>query len=170
MQAQAILIVGARGTGKTTKSKQLLSIAHPEARLVFDVYGDYVDLYPRAPIPFKDFVKVAMQVKNAVILIEETTIYLNNRGFDGDVVDLLVKLRNNNNTVILVYHSLRSIPVYIYQLTNKVILHKTVDNADDLLKRFDDPELVKVFEEVKNMPWNDNAGTRYSPSKVYKIF
>jgi|SRR3972149_2751935 len=171
IQGKCIIIVGSRGTGKTTTAKKLLSIAHQEARLVLDVYGDYRDLFPHDPIEFKPFVKLAMNARNAVILIEESTIYLSNRGYDGDIVDLLVKLRNKGNTIILVYHSLRSIPQYIYQMTNMLVIHKSVDNADDLLKRFDDENLVSVFNDVKALPYLvSQSGVTYSPSKVYKIF
>lgn len=170
IQGKCIIVVGSRGTGKTTKCKQLLAKAHPEARLVLDVYGDYRELFPHDPIEFKTFIKMAMTAKNAVILIEETTIYLSNRGYDGDVVDLLVKLRNKGNTLILVYHSLRAIPTYIYEMTNLLVIHKTNDRADDILKRFDDEKLVEIFNELKNTPnLKAENGLEYSPSKVYKI-
>lgn len=171
MSGKAILVVGARGTGKTTTCRRLLSKAHPEARLVLDVNGEYKDLFPRDPIPFKDFGRLAVNVKNAVILIEESTIFLSSRGYDGDITELLVKARHSNNTIIFVYHSLRAIPQYIYNLSNVIILHKTGDNVDDIKERFSDPKLIEVFKEVSALPWNQTPeGKRFSPARVYSIF
>lgn len=171
MSGKAILIVGARGTGKTTTSRRLISKSHPDARLILDVNGEYKDLFPRPPIPFKEFGKLATQVKNAVILIEESTIFLSNRGYDGDITELLVKARHNNNTIIFVYHSLIAIPTYIYNLSNVIILHKTADNIDKIDERFNDPRLIEIFKEVSALPWQQSPeGKRYSLNKVYTLF
>src|SRR5687767_14279315 len=116
MSGQSILVVGARGTGKTTRNKKLVSIAHPDNRLVLDINGEYKDLYPKPFLPYPQFSKIAKIVTGKVILIEEATFVLSNRGYDNDIQEVLVKARHNNNTLIFSYHTLRSIPYYIYSL------------------------------------------------------
>lgn len=171
MSGQAILVVGMRGTGKTTTVKKLMAKTHPGSRLILDVNGEYKDLFPRDPIDFDTFTNLAKSVKNAVILIEESTIFLDSRGSNQDIRDLLVRARHRNNTVIFVFHTFRSIPKYIYDLCNAVIIHKTSDTADHILERFGDENLVKVFNEIKTANMLTNSeGKQYSPNKYYKIY
>lgn len=167
-----ILNVGARGSGKTTKNRRMLEQTHPGARLVLDVNGEYTDLFPRDPIPYDQFTKMLGKVKSAVILIEEATVYLSTRGRDANVIDILVRARHSKNVIILVFHSLQDVPTYIYRLANKLILHKTLDNEDDIYKRFGDSVLVEKFKELKalpSIPVPNQPGKFYSPSIVHKL-
>lgn len=171
MSGKAILVVGARGTGKTSINKRMMEKVHPDARLILDVNGEYKDLFPRDPIEFDNFTKIAKSVKKAVILIEESTIYLDNRGNNQDIRDLLVRARHNENTIIMVFHTFRSIPQYIYGLCNTVIILKTNDTPDYLLDKFEDENLVAAFNEIKNAEWLVNEdGRKYSPHKIYSIY
>lgn len=170
MSGKGILVVGRRGSGKTTTNRRLLSKAHPDARLVLDVNGEYKDLFPHEPISFDKFTNLAVAVKNAVILIEEATIFLSNRGNNFDVRQLLVQARHNNNTIIFSFHSFRTIPKYIFDLCNVVIIHKTGD-SEEVLEQFDNEDLIKAFTEIKNAPMLKNStGVEYSPQKVFVIY
>lgn len=171
MSGKAILVVGARGTGKTYGNRKMIEKTHPQARLILDVNGEYKDLFPNDPIEFDAFTKVAKTVKKAVILIEECTIYLSNRGNNSDIRDLLVKARHNDNTIIMVFHSFRSIPKYVYDLCNMVIIYKTADNAELISTAFEDEKLTAAFNEIKAAPWLKNdQGKTYSPHKIYSIY
>lgn len=167
-----ILIVGSRGTGKSFTAKEILSKVHPDARLILDVQGEYKDLFPRDPIKFEHFEKLMGQVKNAVILIEEATIFLSNRGYNNNVVDLLVDARHSNNTIIMVYHSLRSVPYYIFELSNIVYLLKTGDNPDEVKRKFQNDQLTDAVLRLKKSPnlKNPTTGREYSPRIAIKLY
>lgn len=169
MSGKAGIIVGARGSGKTTTAKELVRMVHADARIIYDVNAEYKDLYNKPLLSFVDFTKKLDTIKNGVILIEEATIFLDNRGNNFDIREALVKARHNNNTFLFVFHSLRAIPVYIFNLCDYIFLHKTNDSVE-ILSKFDNPKLVQYFERIKNAAWNVNdQGKRYSPRLLFSI-
>jgi len=171
MSGKAILVVGARGTGKTTFNRGMVSQTHPQTRLILDVNGEYRDLYPHPFIGFGPFTKALLQVKNRFILIEESTMFLDNRGKNGDIVDILVQARHNDNTIMFSFHSFRMVPKYIYALCNMVIVFKTGDTEDYIEKTFENPLLTAAFIEIKNAPnLKSNTGKEYSPNKTVKLY
>ena len=152
MSGKAGLIVGGRGAGKTTLAKSMLSKVSPAARLVYDVNAEYRDLYPEPFLEFDEFTSKVNRAHNAFILIEESTIFLSTRGNNFDIRSALVKARHNNNTFILVFHSLRSVPVYILTLCDFIVLLKTGDTSDDVNKKFNTPALTSAFNELQALP------------------
>lgn len=169
MSGKCGLIVGARGTGKTTISKKMLSKINPGARLVCDVNAEYGDLYPRPFIDFDEFTELMSRARNAYIVIEESTIFLSTRGSNFDIRSALVKARHRNNTVVFVFHSLRSIPQYVFILCDFVVLLKTNDTAQDVADRFGKPDLTDAFEALQAAPWKETGGRRFSPFKVIQL-
>lgn len=170
MSGKAVLIVGARGMGKTTTTKKLLTKTEPKARLVLDVNGEYMDLYPYPFIGFEEFSKKLTTVSNAVIVVEEATIFLSNRGYDKDITDVLVKARHRNNTIIMVYHSIRNVPKYIFDLCNMVVLHKTND-SEKAVDEKDNDKLKEGFIWLKKQPMlKGENGKEYSPQKVIDLY
>lgn len=145
---KVILIAGARGTGKTWLLKDRLKLVNKSALLIHDPNGEYKDLFPYPLLSFDEFTAKATMVRGAVIAIEEATIYLNNRGSNSDVIDFLVKSRHRGNTIFLVYHSLRAIPRYIFELSDYVILKKTGDAENEVDRKFENQALTTAFREV----------------------
>lgn len=169
MSGKAILIIGNRGTGKTTTTKKLLANVHKDARIVLDVNNEYADLYPFPFIEFDNFTKKLTTVSNAFIVIEEATIFMDNRGYNKDMTSVLVKSRHRGNTIVLVYHSIRSVPKYIFNLCNMIILHKTND-AENVVKDYDNSDLNEAYLWLKSQPnLKNEAGKEYSPQKVVKL-
>lgn len=172
MSGKAILVVGARGMGKTTTNKRLISNTHPKARLILDINSEYTGLYTHAPIhKFSEFTKKALTVKDCVILIEESTIYLKTQGQNDDITELLVRARHQNNTVIMSFHSLQRVPKYVFELCNVVVLHKTGDQLSDV-KAFGDRKILEAFIEIEKAPMlkNKDTGKEYSPQKVINLY
>src|SRR6478735_11307612 len=136
MDGKVGLIVGQRGTGKTTKVKQIIKPVHKDALLLHDVGGQYKDIYNKPLLDFDKFTNLCTKMSNGVFVFEEATIFLRHTPAK-DVVDFLVKSRYRQNTVLFVFHSLRSVPRYIYDLSDFIILFKTKDNTAIVKERFD---------------------------------
>ena len=176
MSGKCILIVGARGMGKSTTLRNELKKANKKSLIIYDVNGEHKDLYPYPLIPFEEFTDMCSRVYNAVIVIEEATIYLSNRGNNFDVKEFLVKARHRNNTVFMNYHSLRSLPIYIYDLSDFIVLHKTKDKQSLVEKKFEDEEFTEEFLKIKNAALLDSGKVKangepilYSPHVVLSI-
>lgn len=149
IDSKVILIVGQRKTGKTTDLRNLIKNVHPSALLLHDISNQFTDLYKKPFLPINEFTKVCNKISEGVIAFEEATVFIGHHKLE-DVAEFLVTSRHRKNTVIFVFHSLRSIPRYIYDLSNIVILHKTKDNISFVQSRFEDDELSKIFLQVKN--------------------
>lgn len=151
MDAEIILIVGQRGSGKTTLAKKLVSQVHPDALLINDPSGQYQDVYQKPSLDFEDFTDLCTKVTDSVILYEEATIFVGHSR-NPDVVNFCVRSRHTKNTIYFVFHSLRTVPRYIFDLSNRVILFKTKDTEKLVLENFDDEKLLEVFNRVNASP------------------
>ena len=116
--SKAFILVGSTGCGKTYFTKQLLKTVHKNALLIFDVNNEWKEYYP---YPFDadidKFLEKANKVRKGVILIEDATAFLSNRGRSDLLTKILVAKRHTQNTIILLFHSMRSIPKYIVDIS-----------------------------------------------------
>lgn len=166
---KAFIIVGGTGAGKTTFIKKCLDKIHPEAIHLYDVNNEYGSYYNRPLLPFEKFCEESQRLREAVIIFEEATIFLNNRGSNEKLTDMLVRKRHTGNTYFLVFHSLRAIPKYILNLCNFVVLHKTSDPVS-IVEAFDIPQLLDAYRRIKEAPYQyTNDGWRYSPHEIVPI-
>ena len=143
------IVVGGRGTGKTTLVREYLQSVNPGARMVYDPAAHYLDLYNHKLLPFEVFKYKATQVEKACVVYEEATINFSNRGDDKDLKNLLVMSRYKNNSIFLVYHSLRAVPRYIFDLCNYIILFKTNDAVKKIESKFESDLLADMYSRVK---------------------
>jgi ABC-type sugar transport system ATPase subunit len=143
------LICGATGTGKTTFIKSLFSKVNPDSIIVYDVNNEYSDFFPFPLQDFETFTDKLTRINNGIIALEESTIFLNNRGTNYNVTELLVRKRHSKNYIILVFHSLRSIPRYIYELSNYITVFKTNDSPQMTARELKDDRLEALMNEVK---------------------
>lgn len=171
MSGKAIAVVGMRGMGKSYIVKQLISTAHPDSLLIYDPNKEYTQYYNKPLLKFTQFADMVPKVSNAVIVVEEATIFLNNRGYNIDFVDAVVRARHTNNTIILVFHSLQDFPKYLFRLCNIVILLKTGDTLDYVEKTYQSPPMTRAYTELKNSSFLTNKeGKKYSPHKIIDLF
>lgn len=172
MGGKAFAIVGMRGSGKSTVLKSKLKLVNPDALLIYDPQAEYLDLYNHPLIPFDEFTNKCTNVSNAIIAIEEATIFLSNRGSNSDVRDFLVSARHRNNTFFLVYHSLRSIPRYVFDLIDYIILLKTNDTAEDVQTKFRHSGITNSFNKISSENWipNNSQNGRHSPHVNISIY
>lgn len=143
------IIVGATGTGKSTFVKNLLSVVNPDCIAVYDVNNEYQNFFPYPLTDFESFTRKVTRLKKAVVVFEESTIFLNNRGTNQNLIDLLVKKRHNQNYIILVFHSLRSVPRYVFELCNYITVFKTNDNSEMTARELKDYRLEEIMNRVK---------------------
>jgi len=153
--SRAVAIVGGTGCGKTFFTKQLIAKVNKSALMIFDVNNEYGTYYP---YPFDadidKFLNRAYRKKNCVILIEDATAFLSNRGRADVLQKILVGKRHTNNTVILLFHSFRALPKYIMDLCNTVVIFKTNDPEKIVSDGFQNPELTKAWRRVQDAAKN----------------
>jgi hypothetical protein len=75
----------------------------------------------------------------------------------------MVRKRHTFNTIILVFHSMRSVPRYIYELANYITIFKTNDSSEMTARELKDDRLEGIMNEVK-----DNKDMHfYKTLKIY---
>src|SRR6478609_3373477 len=129
---KAIIIVGATGCGKTYFTKEtLLKKVNPKALHIYDTNNEYEKFLPEnyaAQGDFDGFIKKAYTLKKAVILIEDATAFISNRGRSDLMTKIMVAKRHSGNTVILLFHSMRAIPKYLMDISTDIFIFKTNDD------------------------------------------
>lgn len=150
---KAIIVVGGTGSGKTTFIKKTLApLKGSETVLLYDVNNEYPEIYPFPLVNFQDFTTDAAKRIKSVIVFEEATIFLDSKGSNALVREMLVRKRHTQNTYFLLFHAFRFIPRYIYNLCTDVILFKTNDPENLITTRFDNEQLTEVFNRVQSGP------------------
>lgn len=131
---KAFAIVGATGSGKTYFTKRLVDNILPKGSrpLVFDVNREWGET--TLP-PIGEFLDMATQARGRVIVFEDATVFFSNKGRSERMVELLVGKRHTRNTVILLFHGLIDVPLYVYRLCNFIVIHKTGDTLDGARSR-----------------------------------
>lgn len=143
--AKAILVVGRTKSGKTTAVKKILSALNMRKE-IYDVQREY---NTGKPLPdMEDFLNLAAGLTETCIVFEEATIFFSNRGDEKVLKRILVSKRHTRNIIILCFHSLRSVPTYIFDLTDFYVLHKTNDNVRLIEKKFEGMQVVEDFYTV----------------------
>jgi len=149
MSGKSIIFVGGTGTGKTTLIKGRLKKVSKDCLYLFDINNEYTEFFDK-PLPsFVKFSKQCTKLNDAIIVYEEATIFLSNKGSNSEVNEVLVRKRHTNNTIFFVFHSLRSVPRWLFDLSNYLFLLKTNDSLDTVEKKFDHDALTTAFKEVQ---------------------
>jgi len=144
------IFVGATDTGKSHQIKQLLKKVNKDALFIYDVNNEYREFFPYPFVDFDRFIEAATRLKNAVLVVEEATIFLNNRSSNEFLREILVRKKHTNVFIILVFHSVRAIPRYIYELSNYITIFNTNDSPDMSAKELKDERIEKIMLEVRN--------------------
>jgi ABC-type phosphate/phosphonate transport system ATPase subunit len=148
--SKAIIIVGATGTGKSTFVKKLISkVPNKKALFIYDINNEYKDYFPYPLLSVEEFMEKTQFISKGVFVLEEATIYLNNRSSNEYLTSLLVRKRHTNNTIIMVFHSMRSVPRYIYELSNEIVIFKTNDSPDMTSRELKDDRLEEIMNRIK---------------------
>ncbi len=153
------IIVGNTGRGKSTVCDEIIKkgIAAKLSPVIYDPNGEWKKYTGAKPfVYFDEFIEKVITLKDKIILFEEATIYLSNRGNNKFLKQLVVQKRHYNNTIILNYHSLRSVPTYLLDFCNYLILFKTNDKPVFIEREFRGfDEIIDSFNYLNNLP-DDN--------------
>lgn len=143
---KSILIIGMTGTGKSFETKKILKKFPKLDKYIFDVNNEYgVENLPT----LEEFLNTVVKVENSVIVFEEATVFFSTRGRSEQVVNLLVRKRHTKNIIIFIFHSIRAVPSYIYELCDYVYIKKTNDTVKRIKSTHDSEKLIEIFEDVK---------------------
>lgn len=175
--SKAIILVGGTGCGKTYFSKQLIKGVNKNALHVFDVNNEYKEYYPYSFNPDIDtFLQKAYKMNNAVILIEDATAFLSNRGRSDLLTKLLVAKRHTKNTIILLFHSFRAIPKYIIDLSNLMVIFRTND-PPEIVDKLGRSDLTETWQAVQSACDGHKFWSSYPPPpgiapphRLFKIY
>lgn len=163
-----ILNIGATGQGKSEFVKQLIRNKPDGRYFVFDVNNEYGEI-DKGGKPFNfstdleehqcrmielnasEFIEECNQRRNCTCVMEDATGFL--RGNQGKrTIQVLQGKRHKNNTYILLFHSIRSVPVQLFDFANFVVLHHTNDNRKEVEKKY--PVLLGAFDEISRKPFS----------------
>lgn len=148
-----LIIVGKTGAGKTSYAKNILSTLKRRS-FIYDINNEYKMFYNAPFVPFNEFLANIMPVKNSVILIEEASIFLRHNNVKENLINKICRKRHENNFYILNFHSLRKIPIYIFDFCDYLTLFKTNDAPTFVETKYNEfagiPELFKMVNENEN--------------------
>ncbi len=147
-----ILLVGGMGCGKSKFAANMTKAVNKKSIIVYDVNNEYKD-YPNRYVPLQTnidtFIDILTKTKNAIVLMEDMTAFLSNRGRSAKMVEVMQAHRHTGNTMIVFYHSMGDIPKYIMRLSSKVVIFKTNDDEMDIHKRFSKKIITEAWKEVQ---------------------
>jgi Cdc6-like AAA superfamily ATPase len=161
---KAVLIVGKPGSGKSyfLKNKVLPKL---NKVLIFDQYGyEYPDAqrledFKRATsLPlghyrfsgdFWELVKNSGKMPNFSIIVEDATNFLQGAIHDEPLRKMFAARRHYNQQLYFLFHTLSSIPPFLYSMSDFIILFKTKDFKEKVKNRFQDEELFRAFSQLK---------------------
>jgi hypothetical protein len=154
--SKALLVVGATDVGKSFYIKDLISknLKNFECLVVYDVNNEYSHLSPYDfESDFEKFAENATHLRNSIIIFEEATIFLDGRTIaDKYTKTVLALKKHRNNMIILVFHAVSEIPLYVYRLANYITIFKTNDLPDMSARELRDIRLKEFMQRVKNSP------------------
>lgn len=100
-----------------------------------------------------EFLKQATTARNTLVVFEEATLFFDpTTGRHKLLREMLVRKRHTGNAVILLFHALADIPLYVLRMTDTLVLFKTNDTEDDLRRIRGLAALVNAYREVQADP------------------
>lgn len=145
---KAIAVIGMTGAGKSTFVKRLITGVHPDRLFIYDVNREYYA--DDIPLPkISEFVNEVYTQREIVSVFEEATIFFSNKGGgeSEEMKSILVEKRHRKNTIILVFHSVQAIPLWIKNLINFVVLLRTNDEENYVRLKF--PTLLPALQDIR---------------------
>lgn len=157
--ANLILIIASTGHGKTTTALEIVRRAKGNI-FVFDYRGEkaYDHLSTDLNQPnckmlgggtnsLNNYIQVARKKPNTWLLVEEATIFLQGRTKD-DMRELIVSKRHMGHNIILLFHTIGTVPPFLFDTAEYIILKKTGDDINGVKRKR--PQLLPYFIAARN--------------------
>jgi archaellum biogenesis ATPase FlaH len=157
---QIIIIVGGKGTGKTTLALQLLNKA-PKKTLIVDTFDHPAyRIYPeltQEQLPYwksgtyrifdgdtvETLKAINKHVWNANIILEDAFKYLS-FNLKKDEIRLFSDSKQHNQDIIIMFHAIKQIPTYLCSLADKLVILKTKEQLQSNTTKFYNWEDIKA--------------------------
>lgn len=79
------------------------------------------------------FLDEAVKSRDKFIVFEEATLFFDpTRGRSEELREMLVRRRHTGNALVLLFHALADVPLYVLRMLDVLVLFKTQDSVDDL--------------------------------------
>ncbi len=120
--------------------------------------SDFLDVKRiRSNNNFKQFLREAVKEKDSLHIIDEAKTAIprnepeaNSSEFEDNLIKWILNSRKVNNFVVVVFHSLRDVPVWFLMYTNYFIRFGTNDQIQHQLNRFQSYE--SICKSLKENP------------------
>lgn len=160
------LIVGGRGTGKTTFVKDIIAKGIQPKCLIVDTfehpsYSEFqtitIDMLPRwrkgtKRLLIRDFdatIKAINEhVYNTLIIFEDCTKYFRST-LPNEVYHIFYDSKQKNNDIILMYHGFRSILPEIMANANTLTLFKIGENVKRYANKMDFDSINEIHQKIQ---------------------
>ncbi len=142
----SICVVGSTGVGKTTFVNSIIKDVHSSNIIKYDPFNEYEKGYN---IEIDNFLQ--LDYKNKLIVVEEATSVLSfyNR---IDIIKMLTRRRHNNVSSIFVFHSIRTIPAYVFDFLDGIVFFRTNDRRDIVEKKYKDIIDKNLLDKITTLP------------------
>lgn len=144
-----IVNVGKKKTGKTTLTKGILN-SFPGDKFIYDINNEYKEYGSSAVFPkWQTFLEQAVKKKKTCIVFEEAFIFLKHQSSTEEISELLVRNRHTENLIILNFHAIRQVPLFIWEFVNYLNLKKTNDKQKWMETNYRDTDILAAYNSVK---------------------
>lgn len=157
-----IVIVGQPRAGKTSRAKRIVAAIGAPV-VVNDVNAEW----GQRPLDLSEFLDIAesRHGKPTTFVWEEATSYLDAVAASGKdkkrTVNALIRRFHTKHVNVLLFHSLRTVPVWVMDYTDLLVLFKTADRPSLIRSKFAGWDIVTdAWERVNSTAKN------YVPEEV----
>lgn len=155
-----MVVSGKQHTGKTTFCEQKIVLPFAEKFglsniYIYDIQGDWKTYYDKPIQNFEEFANMVKNKQNSLIVFEEASIFFTHNPSDKIsriCSKMLVDLYHKGNIIILNFHSLRRVPLYVADLTTYFTLFKTDDTPEFVENKFQNKKISEAFKQVIEHP------------------
>lgn len=154
-----VVLTGDFGTGKSSliKTKFLKS---NKSVLVYALIKKDLGENLNYEMNFEKYISKAVKMSNANFIIDEAKTAIpkeepdaQKSQFERDIITWFVNARKCNNSIFIVYHTLREVPIWLISYTDFFLRFRTNDLLQHQKNRFISfPKIVESLEKYPTLP------------------